>query len=697
MKTLNPSNIKKAIKITALFIIAAFLITVYTPVQAEAAALKEEVVYVRLNNDGSLSQVYVVNSFQLGQDNEILDYGNYKYVRNLTDSSEIKLENGKVTLEANGDQLYYEGYLIKPQLPWNISIKYFLEGKEIPPEELAGKSGHLVIRMETTENPLGNREFYDSYALQIALTFDSSLSKNITAEGGTVASAGSDKQVNYVALPGKEASFELSSDVENFEMSAITIAGVRLKMDYDIEDYDMSELNKLSDGIAELDDGVQELLDGIFDMKKGINDLHDGTIELGNGVGEFKDGIKGLSEGTGKLKGGIAELKDGTTEMAAGALELVDGSTELVDGVKELDNGVGEFADGIGELNNGMKELESGISRLSGGMNEITDGSANLNSGAAALASGAAAAASSGARLAGGFDAYFDGIIGLVNAQLAGSGLPTLDRTNYSAVLENAAKVPGNPQAQELLGLLEMLKSYDQLLAGLNGYVSGVNEISSGTSGLSAGVSKFHDGLVEYGTGLSKYQSGITQFSQESYKLAAGANELKEGTTKLLNGVIGLKDGIVEFKDGAVELRDGVIELFNGIVVLHNGVIEMNDGAIEINDGIIELIDGVGELKDGTNDLYDGVAELKDGTGEFSSETESLDTKISDATKEEIDKMMGSDAPVKSFVSEKNGEISAVQFVIQTEGISIPEVKEADIGPEPEPTFWQRFISLFGF
>ena len=124
----------------------------------------------------------------------------------------------------------------------------------------------------------------------------------------------------------------------------------------------------------------------------------------------------------------------------------------------------------------------------------------------------------------------------------------------------------------------------------------------------------------------------------------------------------------------------------------------MYDGAIELNDGVIELSDGIGELKDGTNDLYDGVAELKDGTGEFRRETQSLDTKIIDAIKEEINKMMGADIPVKSFVSEKNGEISAVQFVMQTQGISIPETEAEELQPEPEArlNFWQRLLALFG-
>ena len=72
-------------------------------------------------------------------------------------------------------------------------------------------------------------------------------------------------------------------------------------------------------------------------------------------------------------------------------------------------------------------------------MSDITEGSAELKSGVKSLASGAIAAASGGGQLAAGFDKYFDGIIALVNAQLAGSGIPglPLTRSNYSDVLEN--------------------------------------------------------------------------------------------------------------------------------------------------------------------------------------------------------------------------------------------------------------------
>lgn len=771
----------KGRKVTALFIAVVLAVLIIVPPSSRAAVPKEEVVYVRLNNDGSVDRVYVVNSFELGEGNEILDYGNYAYVKNLSDDSVLKLVDGKVTVSAKGDRLYYEGFLIDPQLPWNISITYFLDGQEIPPEKLAGKSGHLVIRIETSANPLGSREFFDTYALQVSVTLKSGLCKNIKATGGTLAINGSNRQANYVLVPGKPAAIELAADVENFEMPAITIAGLRLNMDFDFDDADMSEIEKLADGIAQLDDGVQELLDGIFDLNSGVSDLHEGTVELADGVGEFRDGVSELVKGTGELKDGVSELKDGTVKMADGATELADGTSQLVDGARSLADGMEQFADGIDELYDGVGQLYDGAQELGAGMEEIAGGAEELTDGAYSLAAGINTAADGGRELQGGFELYFDAILELVNQQLAGTGIPRLSRDNYAAVLENALfggaiqkaretirqqvygaarqsvleavlagspltmedyeALPGDdpvrqaidqavaqqlegmeeqldaqvesllndmmtdilegaansPEGQKLLGLLELLKGYEQLLTGLSRYVSGVHEISNGAWDLAAGVSDLNEGLKQYRDGILEYTDGMAAFYENAGRLVDGAHELKDGTWELLDGIIKLRDGTVEFRDGTLELRDGVIELLDGVVELHNGVIEMHDGTVELHDGVLQLASGTGELLEGTTELHDGVSRLKEGTGELREKTANLKGDIIGAIKDKFSDLLGKDKPVYSFVSERNGQISAVQFVMQTEGISIPEDKPEVTEPAEKLGFWQRFLRLFAF
>src|SRR5699024_9454529 len=104
---------------------------------------KDEVIYGNLNGNGKVEELYVVNSFSISKPGQIADYGDYQGIRNLTDLSKIDLSNQKVTFQAKAEEYYYQGELKKTPLPWDISITYLLDGKEVKPNELAGKSGHL--------------------------------------------------------------------------------------------------------------------------------------------------------------------------------------------------------------------------------------------------------------------------------------------------------------------------------------------------------------------------------------------------------------------------------------------------------------------------------------------------------------------------------------------------------------------------
>lgn len=48
-----------------------------------------------------------------------------------------------------------------------------------------------------------------------------------------------------------------------------------------------------------------------------------------------------------------------------------------------------------------------------------------------------------------------------------------------------------------------------------------------------------------------------------------------------------------------------------------------------------------------------------------------------------------------SFVSARNTGVSAVQFVLQADGVAEPE--EPEEASEPEQTLWDKFTALFDF
>ena len=798
MKLTHPQKLRRLCRIAGVvcFMAALLLLMPLTAPVKAAASLKEEVIYVRLLNDGAVDEIYVVNSFMLGKNREILDYGNYSYVQNLSNTDTLRLKDGVVTIDTQDDRLYYEGFLLDAELPWKFTITYRLNGQTMTPQDLGGKSGRLEIAISTSFNPRGNREFFDRYCLQAAVTLDSAICGNIRAKAGTITASGQNRQINFVVLPGKEAVLELSADVVDFEMPAITIAGVTMNMDLDLDNTDMSDIRELMDGLVELDDGVKELLDGIFEMHDGVAELYDGTIEYVDGQREFvegmeelNDGVFELADGTVELRDGVEDLQDGVTVMVEGTDEIVEGVDDLIEGVRELDKGVLELKDGVDELRDGAKDLFEGTEELYDKFKEIISGANDIKSGIYEFAEGAASATGNSGALYNGFDAYFDILLQTASAQLLGAGIISapLTRQNYREIIdivagpalaaalaqftalvedetrarifaeiltaynilpeeyeyldswlkseieaalnvqmtdpftigamqaavdalmeehreEIIAEALQNPAATQLVEMYMMLAGYETLMSGLQDYSGGVSHLGSGASSLSRGMSRFSDGLKEYQDGLKDYLEGMADFYDGVGELVDGVVELRDGERELLNGVIELKDGVLEFRDGVIELNDGVIELYDGIVELYDGVIELRDGvielldgSIELKDGALELRDGVKELREGTDKLYDGVAELKSGSGEIRENTQTLDADIVEGVKDALEEMLGGQGPVYSFVSDKNGEIEAVQFVMQTAGVVHPESVKATAPQEIKTTFWQRLRALFSF
>lgn len=84
-------------------------------------------------------------------------------------------------LTASADRVYYQGKLKNTSIPWDISIRYFIDGREYSAEEIAGKSGALEIRFKIEKNESFGGTFWDDYALQASFTLDTEKCANITA------------------------------------------------------------------------------------------------------------------------------------------------------------------------------------------------------------------------------------------------------------------------------------------------------------------------------------------------------------------------------------------------------------------------------------------------------------------------------------------------------------------------------------
>lgn len=287
-------------KFTAAAMAVLLLGFTVVPAFAETApSAKEEVIYAMADASGKVTDAEAVNIFAGG---DIVDYGDYSAVKPLNTNDTITQNGDQIAFSSTADKVYYQGTMKNAALPWNISIRYYLDGKEYAPQDVAGKSGALEIRFSVTKNESCGGSFYDDYALQASFTLDTERCQNIVSNGATVANVGSDKQLTYTILPGKGIDTVITADVTDFEMDAAAINGVRLNLDVDVDNTDlMDKVDELVSAIGDLDDGAWELHDG-------TEELYDATKTLNSKVGDLHSGVGDLTAGAGDLYTGLTDI-----------------------------------------------------------------------------------------------------------------------------------------------------------------------------------------------------------------------------------------------------------------------------------------------------------------------------------------------------------------------------------------------------
>lgn len=371
-------------------------------------AEKDETVYVFTDASGNEKSMVVSNWLKnLDKATEIRDYTSLANIVNVKGDETYSEDGSDLIWHADGNDIYYQGDTAQ-QAPVSVHITYYLDGQEIAPADLAGKSGHLKIVYDYTNNEkkkaLVNHKLEDVYvpfAVMSGMVFSDGVMENATVSVGKVITEGSNTIVVGLAFPGLKDSLKLDSmkdldidadslsnsvevegDVKDFEMN-LSMSVVLDDMLDDVLDEtdddsslqdlrdDMDDLqdaaDELMDGSQKLADGVGELNDKVPDLKDGIADLDDGVNEYTDGVGEAFDGVKELKKGTGQLNDGSLSLQVGAAKLARGTGKLNDKVPDLVDGVEQLDDGAQKLADGAGDLKDGIDSAKDGSKQLKDG------------------------------------------------------------------------------------------------------------------------------------------------------------------------------------------------------------------------------------------------------------------------------------------------------------------------------------------
>ncbi|WP_029233241.1 hypothetical protein [Butyrivibrio sp. VCB2006] len=384
---------------------------------------KVETVYVTANASGAVNNVIVSEwlknanaSTELSDTSELKDIVNVKGSETFTENGD-----GTLTWDAEGSDIYYQGTTDK-ELPVDMKITYTLDGKEIEPEELAGKSGRVTIRFEydnkakqTVDVDGKDIEVYTPFAMVSGMMLDADKFSNVEISNGKIISDGGNYIVMGVALPGLKESlnisddkwdeledseeiqeklsnaFEITADTTDFELGmTITMASSDILSDFGAADLtDSDKIDELKDDMNELNDGSNKLVDGAGELKDGTGKLYDGTTELYDGTSQLYDGTKDLKDGTGRLVDGTGKLADGAGKLVDGAGQLADGVNTLKDGTGKLYDGTGSLYDGVVAYTDGVSKVNDGAAQLAQGTGKLKDGSKDAVTGVETLKGGA--------------------------------------------------------------------------------------------------------------------------------------------------------------------------------------------------------------------------------------------------------------------------------------------------------------------
>ncbi|MDE7318929.1 MAG: hypothetical protein K2N46_04265, partial [Lachnospiraceae bacterium] len=348
---------------------------------------KEETVYVNADARGTVKNITVSSWLKNGDGAaELTDVTNLTDVVNVKGDEAFTQDGNTYVWAADGRDIYYQGETSEA-LPVDVKVTYYLDEKEINPEELAGKSGKVKIRFDyenhsTQKTEIGGKEteLYVPFVAASTLILDSDRFVNVEAENGRILSDGKNTIVAGVAMPGLYDSLDLLN-LEGFEDVDIP---EYVEVTADVTDFElaMTATILMPDVLSELDtddmDGFDDLKDDIEELNDATYELIDGCIELDDGVQELKDNMPDLWDGAVELDDGAVELNDGAQELDDGAQDLLDGADKLNDGAKDIREGAKELDQGVGTLQAGAGLLNENMPKLTGGVNTLAAGLQSL-------------------------------------------------------------------------------------------------------------------------------------------------------------------------------------------------------------------------------------------------------------------------------------------------------------------------------
>lgn len=631
---------------------------------------KDESVYLISDANGNVNKTIVVDHLKNKDKKDTLeDASNLSDIENVKGKEKFTQSGDKLTWQAGGKDIYYQGTATE-EPPVTQKVTYYLDGKEISPEDLAGKSGKVKIRFDYT-NTTSYTETVNGEKQTVSVPFAAITGlvlgdgfENIEVTNGKAEVSDSSSVVLGYALPGLKDSLgikdgdldgdvnipeymEMTADVENFSMPAAMTFVVNASDYVSTDGIDTSDLddmiNDLKDASTQLQDGSKTLAEGTDTLADGLSTLQSKLGTFASGVGTLQSGLKTYTDGVSTLSGGLNTLGNSTGALVSGADKLNSGAGQLASGSATLKDGLKTYTDGASQLNTGLNQLNDNTGSLATGVTSLNDGAKTLSDGINAANKGAAGVSAGAAQLKTSIDTAKTGAdslaagakqvdegVGQLTQSL--SDMPETIKTNINKTLEPLNELNVGTLFKTL-GYIDTDKiTADNVSAAADAAVNNAGDIIDALTNMqnqnpSATYNQILVGLSQ-GKGAVSVYSAVNQSVTDS---ASTVQALKDGSAKVSDGASSLDAGLGRLSDGASELSSGASDLAKGTTQLATGATELQTGTQSLADKLPELTKGITSLVNGSNELVKnndtlnvGATALNAGASQLSAGTQSL-------------------------------------------------------------------------
>ncbi len=627
---------------------------------------KDESVYLISDANGNVNKTIVVDHLKNKDKKDTLeDASNLSDIENVKGKEKFTQSGDKLTWQAGGKDIYYQG-TATAEPPVTQKVTYYLDGKEISPEDLAGKSGKVKIRFDYT-NTTSYTETVNGEKQTVSVPFAAITGlvlgdgfENIEVTNGKAEVSDSSSVVLGYALPGLKDSLgikdgdldgdvnipeymEMTADVENFSMPAAMTFVVNASDYVSTDGIDTSDLddmiNDLKDASTQLQDGSKTLAEGTDTLADGLSTLQSKLGTFASGVGTLQSGLKTYTDGVSTLSGGLntlgnstGALVSGADKLNSGAGQLASGSATLKDGLKTYTDGASTLAAGASNLDAGMDTLKSGTDTLSqsapslvSGVNSLSDGINTLDKALKTPMSEEEAAKYKEAAKAG------------VDAKLADdTNATSYNNTKKYAANEYYKEMTSDSSVEKTVESLKANKTlYNMIYSTVEAQVKQQIEATVVQQAGEALVKKYEDQLGSRESAIKAIYKASGKDYDNDVKALSTSNtdsQLKTMATQVLDGVAssskdavgtsvadaaktgaetGAQEAVITGIDSTKKnISDQINAKQESGESLVSGATKLNLGAKVLAEKLPELTKGVADLKDGSSQLNAGAAKL---------------------------------------------------------------------------------------